>query len=53
MLSEGMRWQDSKEYQSYEEDMGITPPFVMAEDLVKVVEIWCGLTGTEDLQGLE
>ena len=46
MLSEGMGWQDSKEYQSYEEEMGITPPFVMAEDLVKVAEIWCGLTGT-------
>ena len=26
--------------------MDITPPFVTAEDLMKVVEIWCGLSGT-------
>ena len=45
-LPQGTRWRDSKEYQEYEEEMGISPPFVTADDLVKVVGIWCGLLGT-------
>ena len=45
-LPQQTRCRDSKEYQVYEEEMGMSPPFVVADDLVKVVGIWCGLSGT-------
>ena len=46
-LPDGTRWKDSSEYQAYEEEIGIHPPFVTADDLVKVVELWCGLSAQD------